>query len=154
MTRKPLRVSSFNPRLIVWWTQGSQAPTTVLFPTRRIATRIRQDLYSLRTAMRAESHYATPLADRAEVVRRPVDSLATAIDDPHTLIVRPAGFDINTALDNADIRAPDLDEDLAAPAGPNAGTTTHPRPSIDYEGLMKPVPATAEDGWPDPADET
>ncbi len=110
MTSKYSRVSGFNPRLVMWWIKGCRTPTSVTFPTRRFATRTRQNLYALRNAMIAESHHAATLVERGERIHRPVTPNATGIDDPHILIIRPANFDMNDLLDEAGINLPELDE--------------------------------------------
>ncbi len=137
MTRKLKRVSGYNPRFIVWWLKGVHTPTPVTFPTRRIATRIRQDMYGLRKAMVLENHYAAPLADKAEIIQRPVSNAHTGPDDPHDLIVRPAGFDVNAVLDDANIHEPEEGEDLTA--GIRA---TDPSTALDYANLMRPTDET------------
>ena len=142
LTARLTRVSNFNPRYVVWWLEGIRAPTTVRFPTRRLATKIRQSLYALRKAMQLENHYAASIVSKGEIIRRPVDPRATSINDPHTLTIRPVDFDMNTLLDEAGIKAPDLDEDITTPASapqpelqqPSTGAT------IDYADLLRGQP--------------
>ncbi len=139
MTSKYSRVSGFNPRFIVWWIKGCRTPTTVTFPTRRLATRTRQNLYALRGAMHKEDHHAAHIADKAEIIRRPVDPEFTDIHDPHTLTICPANFDMNDILDAAGIDEPPLDEgNDGKPFGGATPTTIPkaPRP-FDYAHVMK-----------------
>ncbi len=140
MTSKYSRVSGFNPRFIVWWIKGCRTPTTVTFPTRRLATRTRQNLYALRGAMHKEDHHAAHMADKAEIIRRPVDPEFTDIHDPHTLTICPANFDMNDILDAAGIDEPSLEgesedkiriEDIAI-----TSYIECPR-SFDYASTMK-----------------
>ena len=140
MGKKFNTVSGFNPRLIMWWIEGVQKPKSVIFPTRKLATRTRQSLYALRNAMKRENHYAAPLSERGEIVLRPIDVDLTGPDDPHSLIIRPANFDMNTLLDQAGIKEPQLGEmviptDTLEPTDPTD-------PTVDYEALMKGKPDT------------
>ncbi len=136
MTSKYSRVSGFNPRLIVWWIKGCRTPTTVTFPTRRSATRARQSLYALRSAMHNENHHAASIIDRGEIIRRPVDPLATTVEDPHTLTIRPANFDMNDTLDAAGIGEPGDDEVEGKGKLPDKAIPEAPRP-FDYASTMK-----------------
>ena len=141
MSTKYNRVSGFNPRFIVWWLNGIRTPTTVEFPTRRLATSTRQALYALRTAMHTESHYAASLVDKGEIIRRPVDPLHANIDDPHTLTIRPVNYDMNTLLDAANIKAPELDEDITDNPWPSE---TPPLQQTDYQDLMRGLSRTLD----------
>ena len=135
MSTKYNRVSGFNPRFIVWWLNGIRTPTTVEFPTRRLATSTRQALYALRTAMHKENHYAASIVNKGEIIRRPVNPHATTWEDPHTLTIRPVDFDMNTLLDEAGIKEPDLDEDITtAPPKPEQLSTIH------YADLLRQSP--------------
>ncbi len=132
MTNKFSRVSGFNPRFIVWWVEGCRSPKTVTFPTRRLATRMRQSLYALRNAMRREEHHAILLIERGEIIHRPVKANATGIDDPHTLTIRPVNFDLNDILDDAGIGQPGTDALVNSPVDP---TPQAPTP-FDYANAM------------------
>ncbi len=132
MTNKFSRVSGFNPRFIVWWVEGCRIPKTVTFPTRRLATRMRQNLYALRTAMRREGHHETILIERGEIIHRPLDPNHTGIDDPHTLTIRPTNSDLDDILDKAGIGQPGADTGLT-PVDP---TPQAPIP-FDYANTMK-----------------
>lgn len=135
MSKRQTKVAGYNPRFVTWWINGSRDPVTVEFPSRRVATRTRQDLYALRNAMRREQHYATTFANKAEIIRRPVDPLHTDIDDPHSLTIRPANFDANPFLDKAGIAEPVAPSD-SVPELPTGEDL--PALPFDYESLMKP----------------
>ncbi len=135
MTNKFSRVSGFNPRFIVWWVEGCRSPRTVTFPTRRLATRMRQSLYALRNAMRREEHHAVLLIERGEIIHRPVKASATGIDDPHTLTIRPANFDLNDILDDAGIGQPGTPSEGDAIV-PTTTARSAPTP-FDYANTMK-----------------
>ncbi len=136
MTSKYSRVSGYNPRFIVWWVEGCRTPKTVTFPTRRLATRVRQNLYALRVALRREEHHAIFLIERGEIIHRPVNPDHTGIDDPHTLTIRPANFDLNDILDEAGIGQPGTDA-----AGNSEIPITFPKAPhpFDYANTMKGV---------------
>lgn len=138
MARRTKQVSGYNPRFVVWWMQGIKAPTTVTFPTRRIATRIRQDLYNLRKAMHLEGHYAATLTDRGEIILRPLDPYCTDIEDPHTLTIQPVNFDINQSLDEANIHAPEVGEDIHTEHEPESESKPETQEHINYANLMRP----------------
>lgn len=146
MTSKFSRVSGFNPRFIVWWIKGCRSPVPATFPTRRLATATRQNLYALRTAMHLEGHHAASMIDRGEIIRRPVQAHATSIDDPHILIIRPVNFDMNDILDAAGIEAPALTDDEPILEEPMTFDAC-PRP-FDYASIMK-SPVVEGDGPPD-----
>ena len=138
MTSKLSRVSGYNPRFVVWWRSGASTPTTVTFPTRRLATRTRQQLYTLRRAMHLEDHFLATIADRGEIILRPVDPNLTTIDDPHTLTIRPVNYDLNTLLDDAGIHAP-------AEPSPTSSTPPSLPTNLDYATLMKGQSTTTPD---------
>jgi len=136
MSKKP--VAGYNPRFVTWWIEGARTPTTVEFPTRRIATRFRQDLYELRFAMRNESHYATTFANKAEIIRRPVNPLHAGPDDPHTLTIRPANFDANQYLDVAGLAEPVAPSDTTTLLTQREDTDTEDSSPLNYGDLMRP----------------
>ncbi len=142
MPRTPPRVSSFNRRYIVWWLAGAQKPTSVEFPTRRLATSVRHDLYSLRKALRVESHYAAALADKAQVIHHPVNPEFNGLDDPYILTIRPAGANIDLILDAAGIEDPSLEpephQDLQGQLRQLSGPPPAASTSLDYSKLMQP----------------
>ena len=82
--------------------------------------------------MQAENHFAASIVSKGEIIRRPVDPQATNINDPHTLTIRPVNFDMNTLLDEAGIKAPDLDEDITTPPSEPQQPST-----IDYADLLR-----------------
>ena len=132
MTSKFSRVSGYNPRFITWWIKGCRTPTPVTFPTRRLATSTRQNLYALRTAMLKEGHHAALMIERGEIIQRPVDPDKTGIEDPHTLTIRPVNFDMNDLLDAAGINLPESEPTGDIPTAPPPS----PRP-FDYAVVMK-----------------